>query len=188
MATYDLVTLDEVKDFYGKVGSTSKDDDLLEDIITRISNVIESYINKNILSRSYTEYYDGLGVSTLFTKQYPIISVDSIHEDTTWVWGSDSTVGEDDYRIHNDKNHVVFLTTLGNGKQNIKIIYTAGYATVPNDIKQVCITEVIRVYKNRQEVDVLSKTLVDGSVSYSAKDLLLQSKMVLDKYKRIGVA
>ena len=188
MATYDLVTLDEVKDFYGKVGSTSKDDDLLEDIITRISNVIESYINKNILSRSYTEYYDGLGVSNLLTNQYPIISIDSIYEDNTWVWGSNSTVGSTDYRIHEDGNRVVFLTVLGKGTQNIKIVYTAGYAAVPNDIKQVCITEVIRTYKNRQEVDVISKTLRDGSVSYSAKELLLQTKMILDKYKRIGIA
>lgn len=187
MATYDLCSLDEVKDFYGKFGSTSKDDDLFEDIITRISTLIESYINKNVISREYTEYYDGLGVSTLVTNQSPINSVDSIYSDTTWVWGSDTTVGESDYRIHTDKTHVVFLPTLSTGIQNIKIVYNAGYTTVPEDIKQVCITEVIRIYKNRQEVDILSKSLSDGSVSYTAKELLLQSKMVLNKYKRIGV-
>jgi len=187
MAAYDLVTLDEVKDFYGKFGSTSQDDDLLEDIITRISTLIESYINKNIKSRKYTEYYDGIGVSNLVTNQSPIISVDSIYSDTTWVWPSDSTIGVDDYRIHENKTHVVFLTTLSKGSQNIKIIYTAGYDTVPEDIKQACITEVVRTHKNRQEVDVLSKTLSDGSVTYSAKELLLQTKMILNKYKRIGV-
>ena len=188
MAAYDLCTVDEVKDFGEIKGATSQDDDLIEDLITRITTLFENHIDKNIKSREYTEQYDGLGVSNLITDQYPIISIDSIHDDTTWEWGSDSTVGSTDYRIHTDKTHVILQTTLVNGSQNVKIVYTAGYEVIPTDIVQVCIEEVLRKYNHRRDFDVTARSIGDaGSVTYTEKGLLTGTKAVLDKYKRMSI-
>jgi hypothetical protein len=184
--TYALITLDDVKEFSGKEGM--KDNDLLEDLINRYSTMFETYIERNILSREYTEYQDGRRTYELFTKQYPITTVSGVYDDSAWAWASSTEVDSSYYRISNDERSIVFWNwTLGNYRQNVKIIYTAGYSSTPEDIKHACVTEVARAYKNRTKVDVTSQTLPDGSIAYSAGALLPQTVMVLDKYKKSEV-
>ena len=40
-----LTTLDNVKNFYGMVGAKQLDDDLLEDLIDRVTESFQSYCN-----------------------------------------------------------------------------------------------------------------------------------------------
>lgn len=186
---YSLITLDEVKNFIGMTGSTTETDNLLEDLINRTSILFESYINEKILSRVYTEYFDGKGAMVLFPKHSPITVITSIYDDYDWDWETDDLIDADDYRIVDDRYITLksSVSVLGDYKQNIKITYTAGYSTVPDDLKQACITEVSRMYKNRNQVDVTSKTLSDGSVSFFDKDFLPLTITTLNKYKKIGV-
>ena len=187
MATYDLCTLDQVRDYGELKGLTAQDEDVIEDLITRVTTLFENYVNKKIKSREFTEYYDGHGEYNLVTNQYPIISIDSIKDDVNWEWGSDTTVGSTDYRIHTDKTYVVLQTTLQNAIQNVKIVYTAGYATIPTDIVQACIEEVLRKYRHRTDFDVTAMSQENGSVTYTEKGLLTGTKAILDKYKRVGL-
>lgn len=185
--TYSLISLDEVKKFMGMTGSTSDTDDLLEDLINRVSTIFEAFIGMNILSRSYTEYKNGGGGLVIFPDQSPITAVTSIYDDYDWEWNSDDLIDADTYRIVEECYIIIKTVTLGDYKQNIKITYTAGYSTTPDDLKQACITEVSRTYKNKNQVDVTSKTLSDGSVSFYTKDLLPQTILTLNKYKRLQV-
>lgn len=183
---YSLITLDEVKKFIGMEGGTSDTDDLLEDLINRVSALFESYIDRSILVRDYTEYSDGKGLSVLFPHQYPVTTISGIWDDYDWEWNDDDLIDSDNYRIVED-SYIVFKTvTLSNYSQNIKIIYTAGYTTTPLDLVQSCITEVSRMYKNKNQVDVTAITLSDGTVSFSSKDLLPLTITTLNKYKRLG--
>lgn len=184
--TYSLVSLEEVKE---QIKSTiPEEDDFISNLINRYSTLIESYLNKNVLSREYTEYFDGGGYSELFVNQYPITSVSGIYDDSNWEWNVGDLIDADDYRVTNDANSIVFnTTTLGDYKENIKIVYTAGYDETPEDIKMVCIKEVARAYTDRKELGITSKSRSDGSVAYLAQSLLEETEMVLDKYKLIGV-
>ena len=185
--TYSLISLDNVVKFIGQDSFNSDDSDLIEDLINRVSTLFESYMNREILTRETTEYHDGKGLSVLFPKQYPITTISGIWDDYDWEWTSDDLVDSDDYRIV-DSNYIVFKDiTLGAYSQNIKIIYTAGYTSTPEDIAQACITEVARMFKNRLEVDITSQTLADGSVSYSAKTFLPITVTTLNKYKRMSI-
>ena len=185
--TYSLITLDNVKKFMNMTGSTSDIDDLLEDLINRVSTLFESYMNRDILSRIYEEYHDGKGLSVLFPKQPKITAITSIHDDSDWVWPDADLLDSDDYRIV-DSSYIVFNTTvLGDYNQNIKLVVVCGYTETPPDLVQVCIEEVSRIYKNRNQIDILSKTLSDGSVSFVSKDFLPKTTMTLNKYKRIIV-
>lgn len=187
--TYSLVSLDNIKKFMGMTGSTSDGDDLLEDLINRVSTLFESYMNEHILSRSYTEYHDGKGVYVLFPKHSPITSITSIHDDYDWDYLDADLIDSDDYTIVND-NYIALKTAVSSFAdytQNVKIIYTAGYLTVPDDLIQACITEVSRAYNNRLEVDVTSRTLSDGSVSYSAKTFLPLTITTLNRYRGLNI-
>lgn len=189
--TYALCSLTDVKLFMGVTGANSDMDDLLSELINRFSVLFETHISRNILSRSYTETHDGGDFYMLFTAQYPIISVESIHDSSDWSWTDSTLIDSDEYMVTSGgRFNVVVLksTTFTDYLENVQIIYTAGYATVPEDIQQCIIEEVARSYKNKEEVGVTSKSLSDGSVSYSAQGLLTKTLLVLDRYKRLGVA
>ena len=179
---YALTSLRNVKDYYGKSGSDVNDDRLLELLINKYSVLFETKIDKNIVSREYTEYLDGRGLSVLFPIQYPIISISGIWDSFAWTWDDSTLIAATNYRIA-DNNRIVFKNTiLSDNVQNVKMVYTAGYATVPEDLELACINEVVRAYKRRKENDVQSKSLSDGSVSYVSTDFLKQTKVVLYKY------
>lgn len=181
---YSLCTLSEVKEFMGMTGSISETDDFLEDTINRVSALFESLMHRNILSRQYTEYSNGEGLLVLFPRQGPITEITSIYDDSTWEWAESTLIDSTTYRTI-DNDYIVFYSImLGNYKQNVKLTYTAGYTTTPEDLKLAAITEVVRIYKNKNQVDITAQKLGDGSVSYSAKTLLPLTITTLNNYKR----
>lgn len=193
VASNSIVTYDEVMLYAESNGFVSKDEDntLIENIINWKSQEFNSYCGIDQLkSRQYTERVDGNGTGKLFPKRTPIISVSSIYDDIEWAFTSDSLVDSGDYVIHPNKQYIQmkysYYFTLG--VQNVKITYTAGYETIPNDIKLACIREILREFNRRQDFDVTAKTLNDGSISYVEKGLLTSTKDVLDKYRSIGIA
>ena len=185
---YALCSLNNVKDFL-EITVSGTTDDLLIELINRYSALFENYMDKNILSREYTEYYDGDGSNMLVTRQYPITTISGIWDDSDWEWGSTTEVDSTSYRASESANGVVDFKSavLNNYNQNVKIIYTAGYDEIPEDIRHVCVKEVARSWKNILEIGVTSKTLADGTVTFSAQGLLVETTLVLDMYKRLWV-
>lgn len=183
--TYSLVSLSEVKNFIGMSGAVSDTDDLLEDLINRVSTLCESYMNRNILTREYTEDHDGKGAMVLFPKQPNITTVSGIWDDYDWEYTDDDLIDADNYKII-DENYIVFKNVaLNNYTANVRIIYTAGFDSVPDDLIQACISEVARIYKNKNQIDITAKTLSDGSVSFSSNKFLSLTYTTLNKYKRL---
>lgn len=178
-----LCTLDDVKDFLNMSGAVNADDELIMDLIDSVTDIFEIYCGvKAFKLNTYTEYYDGDYDKYIFPNNTPIVSVLEINDDTDWIWATDTTMAADTYRIVDSKYIVLKSDNTTNGDQNIKLRYTAGYATIPNDLKQICIEESSRRYKNRMDFDVISKTLDDGTVQYTEKGLLTTTKDVLNKY------
>jgi hypothetical protein len=193
VATYSLCTLKEVKQYYtqtaGKSPHTgySEDDELIEDLIDSMSVLFESYCDRQFLTRERTEYYDGEGSKFLFLDYTPVTSVSGIWNSTTWSWDDTNLISSDDYMVKSGHTIVLKSTVFTKYDQNIKIIYTAGYTTVPEDIRLACVEEVTRSHKNRKGVDVLAKTAADGSVTRYAKDLMPSTIRVLNTYRRLSV-
>ena len=95
-----------------------------------------------LLHTNIDEFLDGDGSRLLIPNEYPIISLASIA-----VWGQNNqtwNIFTTDLVIDNAKGLIEFsgrnLTSqYGNfprGKQNIEIVYTAGYTAVPSDVIQ----------------------------------------------------
>jgi len=187
MATYDLASLDEVKEYMGMTGSQSGVDDTLEDLITRISDLFHNYCKvTQFKTKTYTEYYSGQGNQELFLDQRPIQTITSIKQDSEWTFGADSTFAAGNYAILDDRV-VMKDNYFREGIRNIKIVYTAGYDTIPGDLKQACIEEVVRKFKKRENVDVLSRTSIDGGITKVADGLLADTITILKRYLGTGV-
>ncbi len=75
VAANALATLDEVKEFYDMTGSKQADDDLIEDLIDRMTVTFQTYCGVvSFKAADYTEYIDGESTKYIFPKNTPIIS------------------------------------------------------------------------------------------------------------------
>ncbi len=146
--------------------------------------------------------FDCVGGSKLFLPELPVTEVDSVVEDgETLVSGAD-----DDYQLG---EHGV-LHRVGqeweSGIQIIEVKYTHGYATIPDDIIDVCTRAAARAYQaglasaatagvpgvaslGLGDFQAGFQSSVGGGVSEpaggasTARMLLLSEKDILDKYR-----
>ncbi len=160
--------------------------------------------------RNYTRQYlekvddeaitlDSAGGYRLFLPELPVISIDSVVED------SETLVAIDDYKLGQHGILHRIDQKWAEGIQNITITYTHGYATIPDDIVAVCTRAASRAYQAGLKAadsdgiaGVASKQLGDFSVAFQAESggagegllgasgsrmLLLSEKDTLDRYR-----
>lgn len=142
---YALTTLAGYKAYMGITVSTH--DTLLESLIDRASDWIENICDRQLLTRSYTEYTTGSIDGVLVPRQFPITAVTSVNYDTALLFtGSD--VDSDYVHIQHEGRTVRCLYETFNPQQpdSVKIVYTAGYATTPDDLQHACNVVVAQMF------------------------------------------
>jgi hypothetical protein len=180
-SAYWLVTFEEAESWIND-GNLAQKRGLVETVINHCSQVIESQIHRQFVTRgSLTEYhsFDPAGAdSELFTLEWPIVSVTSIHEDTNRGYGSDYLLTENtDYIVNKPKGKITRVHSASEGTRtwdlgfrSVKVIYTAGYAdiaSIPSDIKSVCLRYITEVYREvvRNMGNIVSTSDALGTVT-----------------------
>ena len=158
VSTYSLLSVDELKDHLQVSGSGK--DRVLELILNRVTDEIEEYLGRQIVTRTtadpltrLTEYHTmPAETCELKTLEWPIITVTTVHEDITMprAYGAAALlVAGTDYEIViNAKPRSVIrriyypglVSQWLTGHRAIKVVYSAGYAdtaSVPERIKAV---------------------------------------------------
>lgn len=188
VGTYALTSRENVQKYRlanGKPLETKPEvDDLIDILINSYSTKIETYCDRKFLSRDYVEYLSGEGSNVLFPKQYPITSISGIWDDSSWTWTDDYLVDSTIYTIINDNSIALRTSRFGSSVNNIKIVYTAGYATVPADIENVCIIELMRAFDRMSDLGLGYKLTGDSSMTITETPFLLTSRITLDSYRR----
>jgi hypothetical protein len=156
LATFALVSLQELKDHLGSGGAAK--DSVLETVINRVSDEIEDYLERQIVTRgTLTEFHTFTAAGVAFysadlrTLEYPIASVTTVHEDTgvPRTYGAGALlVADTDYQVVKPSGVIRRISGLGQpmnwatGLRAVKVTYAAGYATtaaVPDRIKAVAL-------------------------------------------------
>ena len=77
---------------------------------------------------------------TFFASQSPIVSITSIHKNTANLGDTPSWTEITAYYMDSDTGRIVIKDTVAptNGIGNLRVIYKAGYATEPDEIKWAC--------------------------------------------------
>jgi len=191
-----LTTLADLKTYLGITDSS--EDALLNLLIDDANAAILGYIGRTIEQATLTEYYSGDGTQMLVLKQRPVTAVTSVHVDQSGYSGQGSgafasstewTAGEDFYIrtvVENESNTGELVAIKGPGTftadhqpktwgewplgtGNIKVVYTAGYSTVPSDLAAACRILVAWMRASRDNgMPVKSEKL--GSYSYTLMD------------------
>jgi Phage gp6-like head-tail connector protein len=183
----DLTTLADVKSWLqtGQSGFPATDDALLTRLVTAASQYIQAYLNRQIALADYLEVRDGTGGQRLQFACFPVTAVLSLSIDDQAVppATSVSTVGY----IFSPTQLAVRGYMFKCGIQNVAIVYTAGYSTVPPEIAQACIELVALRYRERTRAGEVSKSLGGAeTVSYSQKDLSDGIKTLLQQYRAVS--
>lgn len=192
-----LTSLDFVKDF-GNI-TTSAYDNYLTNRIKTASAAISSWCNRTFPLTNYTDYIDGPGSTTLLLPHTPVSAITSI---TINAQSDQPTVISGENVIVNSDTGIVSIkptaTQIGwfsydyfSAQQGIKVIYAAGYDTIPLDVQEACAQVVMNRFNLRgANVTMTSEKMLDYQYTRrsDAQKLLTEDiQATLFKYKDIAV-
>jgi len=194
----DLCVLPDLKAWLNI--QTSAEDTLLQNLITRGSLQMLRWMNRDhIVATSYTENRDGNGALFMLPRNFPLVSVSSVIVNGIPIPGAMDQVSPgyvfDAYKIMLRGGSSAFYS-LGpyssqyqyrftRGFQNVQLVYTAGYATVPSDLQQAAIEGFAYMYRRRTHIGEDSNS-ASGEVTIGfSKDMLPGSVLLtLEQYRR----
>jgi hypothetical protein len=193
----DFCTIGDVAAFLQV--SIAPDSESAARAITEASEAIRNYCHQQIDLIADDELtIDCNGGTKLFLPELPVVAVSSVVEDgDTLVEGTDYKLGQ----------HGILHRLRGTWLRGIQIItvtYTHGRATIPDDIKAICVRAAARAYQAGLGAAALNgvsgvqaQSIGDYSVQYGAQTsgsdgmlgvsaapiLLPTEKRILDRYK-----
>lgn len=189
-----LITFEDARIALALDSLTSEQRTLLDSLITNASAAIESYCRRVFASASYTELHDGDGLRRIQTlDQFPVSVVTTLHDDPNREYGSGTLIDAVNYVT--DLAEGIIKLDLGlrfaRGVQNIQIVYTAGFAAIPDDLQQATIRLVAAWWhKSTRDPNVKSEKLMSWSATYrdvSADELPADVLSVLNFYRKAVV-
>lgn len=162
-----LVTLDDTKNYLGISLVDTTYDVFLNSQIAFLSEVISNYCRRifdqtDYVEEFYIDNYDPLEDKKLWTFHYPVNSITSINEVLTFDGVDELTlIPAEEYLVHNRSGMVERFSDYGirqrwfqnmsiGNKARIRILYNAGYSTVPLDIQNV-VFELIEERYNKKK-------------------------------------
>jgi|ERR1044071_1695302 hypothetical protein len=194
-ATVALISLAQAKTFLKIPNATTSEDSFLESLINNVSSLASRYCARTFVSTAFTEYYDGDGSDKLYLRNYPIVSIANLYDDLLRTFGADSAIDiTNDVLIHAGAGIVQLWnneSAFAKGKANIKIVYNAGYASIPYDLQHATLLMVLFAYKRQyqdQRIGIQSETIGDRTTTFSNDDIPNEAQLILDRYVRRGVA
>ena len=149
-----LVGLDRTKEELDIILSNSDYDDQVIQYINVVSDAIELDTNRIFRQQVYTHRFTGNNKHYITLKQFPATVLTSVHVDRNWGFGASSEVPSP---TETDILDEVFLIRRGTCNfwpmepSNMQVIYTAGYATIPDGIQQAAIEWVRLIWLSQSD-------------------------------------
>lgn len=187
---YALITLEDAK-MYLRIGSSdSTYNDIITILINSVSQAIEKFIGRNIIERQYEEVYSGTGVVSINLRQYPVSAISGVWMDATSKFETDSLLDPDTYYCNRESGILYRVGgVFDKGANNIKVEYTAGYETVPADLRLITMV-LVRIYFERWQKgseDVNSLVWQSQNLNYLTDERFpLIIREVFNKYRLWG--
>jgi hypothetical protein len=186
-----LATLAQLKTHLGFKTSDTQYDAKLTLFLSAGSDFVESYCARVFASQSYTELFHGNRSNFLNPRQWPIISITElrISSERDWVSAS-SLISSTAYGISSDKIEIVYYDSIfPKGYDNVRLQYTAGYSTMPNDLVMANLwaSEWFYLHNNRGDAGRTSASKQGESIGI-LDDIPAMIRSILANYKRVECA
>lgn len=198
-----LMTAAEVRAVYLRTLTGTAEDANLDTLIARFDALGAGYcgfpamdLSPTFEARTYTHYLDGPGGQILRLRVRPVISVTSIHDDPTHEYSSTYLVAATDYTLYGDLGLVELKPTSVWGEwsgpededglpeeRNVKVVYSAGFATIPAGIKHACGLQIKHWWDRRDSIGLKSISQGGSTTSLLPLTLLPETREALRDYR-----
>jgi uncharacterized phiE125 gp8 family phage protein len=181
----DLTTLAEVKQVLRI--AQNNDDDLIQNLITQVSDFIEDYIDRTFAIATYTEVLNenSYGSRIIIPLHTPIVSVNSVSILGTPL-SYNATVDSRSMGYSFDKK-LIYLHgfAVPHFFGGLTVSYTAGYAEIPPAIRLACNQLVGLRYKEYSRLGESSKALQGATVNYLTDAMPKAVEATLNSWRRV---
>lgn len=166
-------------------------DDFLTALIARATAAIQNYCQYSFFETTYTEYHDGRNEDIIILDERPVISVDTVHDDSDRNFAAEHLIDASDY--YTDLKSGIIERTDGGvfspNRRNVQVVYDAGYTTIPNDLEVACVYLVAHWFRGRKSVMMKTKDIEKGAdVEYKERDFPEDVVQLLIPYRKRRVA
>lgn len=146
-----LTSLSAAKDFLEIPVADTSQDTRLERFINAASSMIENYCSRKFKSQTFTEYHDGRQSNAVLLQQYPAQKPSIVAIDGTWNYGTETQLASSDFDVLENGWLMLRGSTFPRGIRNVKVVYVAGYSTIPSDLEESCLMLVEYLYSHRND-------------------------------------
>jgi hypothetical protein len=153
MAT-DLVTLAEYKSYIGITSATQ--DNAIKSIIPKASALV-----KSTCRRTFVDYVNDAktdvfasGSARVYLKEFPVLAISSVEYSSDYGATYTALVEFTDYVVNLEDGYIDFLNweIIPQQLNAYRVVYTAGYETLPEDIKVACLDLITYYLKSDMSV------------------------------------
>lgn len=158
---------------------------LIQRLVTSSSVFIQTHLNRDLAAGIVvlTENRNGNGNQIMPFYDFPVSSVGSVSINDQSIPESISAT-DSGFTFSGTALYLRGCYRFVKGVRNIQFSYSAGYATVPEDVSQVCVSLCSRWYKDRQRVGISSKGMGTENIVFTKTDLTDEFKSLLRQYQK----
>ncbi len=158
---------EEVKRSLEWAASETQHDEIVDEIVEDVTARIDSLLpHDSLLQTQYTEYHDGGGMSIILVRR-PLISITSVHDDTNHEFGSDVLVAATEYFAERSELGIIRKKSgrFQSGCATLKVIYDAGYETLPTFVRRLAVEVCVSTLKRRHDPDLKTWGHREGTIT-----------------------
>lgn len=183
-----LTTRDAVKLAIGETGSAQ--DATIDQMLPAVTAIGENYCNRPLIEDEVTEFLDAQDHETFTLKSYPVTTITSVHHSTGTPRVYDATT------LLTVATQYIFDSVAGivrrvdgslfacagprRGGQEIKVVATVGYATIPADLELgaiIWITAILPRFASGGSFHLASLNRGDGSITFDTSGELMRTSI-----------
>lgn len=197
LLSYALTSVADVKETLRITGSNY--DNLITRKINQATEMIEGYCGRRFKAADYTEYYDGTGLDQLLLRNRPVNGDVTLSARATTLNQDDfDTIDIDNYFVDANAGVLEAVSTFYGRYDRWKVVYNAGWTTIPSDVAEACATlaaylvnndasqvaGVARKKEGTREIQYANSKVQFGSDGASANNIITQLglQVTLDRY------
>ena len=179
-------------------------DTAIDALISRYSAAISIYCDRVFTQTTWTEYYDGNGTVDLWLNHWPITrpmgAGQSINVDSSRIFGSSTALDEEtgagsgDFFIYPGERQGRVARLNGvwdSGVANIKVVYQAGYATIPPPIVEAVHLWVAKTYvRNEIAAHIITSETMGaggGTRAFIPLEMPKDVRELLDQWRKMRI-
>lgn len=154
-STIALTTLAAARSQLQIPAGKTEDDPKIERLVNAASQYAANFCDRRFLSGSYTEYFHGRKMNFIMPREWPVSAITSLNISSTRDWvDANSLVDSSSYDVADGGTTVVYDGIFPNGYKNIRLVYTAGYTSVPYDLEHAVLQMVEWWYMHNVRKDI----------------------------------